>query len=201
MTSTETASIFTAESCRGSVSTQRWRLPCTRFRHSNTSRLRRGSNRSTFEKSKILSAQVAAADHMNIGSHRYRYQLHRASSLPISIPKGAPSGLLRFSHGRRAELRPWAKSRPRTAVRYVSAIGSPAQRDLRFRARQGLSVSLLHTAGASLRGHSRSGLFHALHPLQDRAGDAGIGGVRRHDFRDVAVVLEHRIGRAAARFA
>src|ERR1039458_1390674 len=44
-------------------------------------------------------------------------------------------------------------------------------------------------------------LLHALDPFDDRAGDGGVRGIGRHDLGDVAVILVHDIGWAAARLA
>src|SRR5665213_2242628 len=44
-------------------------------------------------------------------------------------------------------------------------------------------------------------LLNALHPLENRLGNAGIRGIGRHHFRDVAVILEHHVSRTFSRFA
>src|SRR5665213_221335 len=44
-------------------------------------------------------------------------------------------------------------------------------------------------------------LLNALHPLENRPGNAGIRGIGRHHFRDVAVILEHHVSRTFSRFA
>src|SRR4051794_26268020 len=37
-------------------------------------------------------------------------------------------------------------------------------------------------------------LLNALHPFKNRAGDAGVGGVGRHHFRNVTVILKDHVG-------